>query len=67
MFEKIKRFSIYFSAGRKHIDRGLFVASTEYAKDWFGYFRALKQRNSALKLGDISQALAYADALVLNG
>ena len=52
---------------RKHIDRGLFVASTEYAKDWFGYFRALKQRNSALKLGDISQARAYDEALVLNG
>jgi DNA replication and repair protein RecF len=52
---------------RKHIDRGLFVASKEYAKDWFGYFRALKQRNSALKLGDISQARAYDDLLVLNG
>ena len=52
---------------RKHIDRGLFVASTEYAKDWFGYFRALKQRNSALKLGDISQARAYDEALVSNG
>jgi len=45
----------------------LFVASTEYAKDWFGYFRALKQRNSALKLGDISQARAYDEALVSNG
>ena len=52
---------------RKHIDRGLLVASTEYAKDWFGYFRALKQRNSALKLGDISQARAYDEALVSNG
>jgi DNA replication and repair protein RecF len=52
---------------RKHLDRGLFVASTEYAKDWFGYFRALKQRNSALKLGDISQARAYDEALVSNG
>jgi DNA replication and repair protein RecF len=36
-------------------------------KDWFGYFRALKQRNSALKLGDISQARAYDEALVSNG
>ena len=52
---------------RKHIDRGLFVASPEYAKDWFGYFRALKQRNSALKLGDISQARAYDEALVTHG
>ena len=52
---------------RKHIDRGLFVASPKYAKDWFGYFRALKQRNSALKLGDISQARAYDEALVTHG
>ena len=52
---------------RKHIDRGLFVASPEYAKDWFGYFRALKQRNSALKLSDIDQARAYDEALVTHG
>ena len=52
---------------RKHIDRGLFVASTEYAKDWFGYFRSLKQRNSALKIGDIAQAKAYDPLLVDHG
>ena len=52
---------------RKQIDRGLFVASPEYAKDWFGYFRALKQRNSALKLRDLSQAKAYDPILVEHG
>ena len=52
---------------RKHIDRGLFVASKDYAKDWFGYFRSLKQRNSALKLGDLAQAKAYDTALVEHG
>ena len=52
---------------RKHIDRGLFVASPEYAKNWFGYFRALKQRNSALKQGSISQARAYDYQLVTHG
>jgi len=49
---------------RKQLDRGLFIASPDYAKDWFGYFRYLKQRNSALKLGDIAQAKAYDPALV---
>ena len=49
---------------RKQLDRGLFIASPDYAKDWFGYFRSLKQRNSALKLGDIAQAKAYDPALV---
>ena len=43
---------------RKQLDRGLFIASPDYAKDWFGYFRSLKQRNSALKLGDLAQAKA---------
>ncbi|MDB9790349.1 DNA replication and repair protein RecF [Gammaproteobacteria bacterium] len=52
---------------RKHIDRGLFVASPEYAKNWFGYFRALKQRNSALKQGSLSQARAYDHQLVVHG
>ena len=52
---------------RKHIDRGLFVASKDYAKDWFGYFRSLKQRNSALKLGDLAQAKAYDASLVEHG
>ena len=52
---------------RKHLDRGLFVASPDYAKDWFGYFRSLKQRNSALKLGDITQAKAYDSLLVDHG
>ena len=41
---------------RKQLDRGLFIGCPDYAKDWFGYFRSLKQRNAALKLGDISQA-----------
>ena len=49
---------------RKHLDRGLFIASPDYAKDWFGYFRGLKQRNAALKIGDISQAKAYDDVLI---
>ena len=52
---------------RKQLDRGLFVASPDYAKDWFGYFRSLKQRNSALKLGDIAQAKAYDQLLVDHG
>ncbi len=52
---------------RKHLDRGLFIASPDYAKDWFGYFRSLKQRNSALKLGDITQAKAYDSLLVDHG
>ena len=52
---------------RKHLDRGLFIASTEYAKDWFGYFRGLKQRNAALKTGDIHQAKAYDEALINHG
>ncbi len=52
---------------RKNLDRGLFVASPDYAKDWFGYFRSLKQRNSALKLGDITQAKAYDSLLVDHG
>ena len=52
---------------RKQLDRGLFIASQEYTKDWFGYFRSLKQRNSALKLGDISQAKAYDQLLVDHG
>ena len=52
---------------RKNLDRGLFIASAEYAKDWFGYFRSLKQRNSALKLGDIGQAKAYDPLLVDHG
>ena len=52
---------------RKQLDRGLFIASPEYAKDWFGYFRALKQRNLALKLGDLSQAKAYDPILVEHG
>jgi len=52
---------------RKHIDRGLFVASPEYAKNWFSYFRALKQRNSALKQGSIAQARAYDHQLVTHG
>ena len=52
---------------RKQLDRGLFIASPDYAKDWFGYFRSLKQRNSALKLGDIAQAKAYDPLLVENG
>ena len=52
---------------RKHLDRGLFIASPDYAKDWFGYFRGLKQRNAALKTGDISQAKAYDEALINHG
>ena len=52
---------------RKHLDRGLFIASPDYAKDWFGYFRGLKQRNAALKIGDISQAKAYDDTLIDHG
>ena len=49
---------------RKQLDRGLFIASPDYAKDWFGYFRSLKQRNSALKIGDMAQAKAYDPHLV---
>jgi len=52
---------------RKQLDRGLFIASPDYAKDWFGYFRSLKQRNSALKLGDLAQAKAYDPLLVEHG
>jgi DNA replication and repair protein RecF len=52
---------------RKQLDRGLFIASSDYAKDWFGYFRSLKQRNSALKLGDIAQAKAYDPLLIDHG
>ena len=52
---------------RKQLDRGLFIASSDYSKDWFGYFRSLKQRNSALKLGDIAQAKAYDPLLVDHG
>ena len=52
---------------RKQLDRGLFIASPDYAKDWFGYFRSLKQRNSALKLGDMAQAKAYDPLLVDHG
>jgi len=52
---------------RKQLDRGLFIASPDYAKDWFGYFRSLKQRNSALKLGDIAQAKAYDPLLADHG
>jgi len=52
---------------RKQLDRGLFVASPDYAKDWFGYFRSLKQRNSALKLGDLAQAKAYDPLLIDHG
>jgi len=52
---------------RKQLDRGLFVASPDYAKDWFGYFRSLKQRNSALKLGNLAQAKAYDSPLIDHG
>jgi DNA replication and repair protein RecF len=52
---------------RKQLDRGLFIASPDYAKDWFGYFRSLKQRNSALKLGDLAQAKAYDPMLIDHG
>tara|TARA_B100000700_G_scaffold76343_1_gene85547 strand:- start:1114 stop:2145 length:1032 start_codon:yes stop_codon:yes gene_type:complete len=52
---------------RKNLDRGLFIASPEYAKDWFGYFRSLKQRNSALKLGDMAQVKAYEPLLANHG
>ena len=52
---------------RKQLDRGLFIASTDYAKDWFGYFRSLKQRNSALKLGEMAQAKAYDPVLIDHG
>jgi len=52
---------------RKQLDRGLFIASSDYAKDWFGYFRSLKQRNSALKLGDLAQAKAYDPLLIDHG
>ena len=52
---------------RKHIDRGLFIASKEYATDWFGYFRALKQRNAALKQGDLAHATAYNQSLIQHG
>tara|TARA_Y100000768_G_scaffold380373_1_gene357401 strand:- start:434 stop:1513 length:1080 start_codon:yes stop_codon:yes gene_type:complete len=52
---------------RKHLDRGLFIASPDYAKDWFGYFRGLKQRNAALKVGDISQVKAYDENLINHG
>ena len=52
---------------RKQLDRGLFIASPDYAKDWFGYFRSLKQRNSALKLGDLAQAKAYDPLMVEHG
>ena len=52
---------------RKHLDRGLFIASKDYSKDWFAYFRALKQRNSALKLRDLTQAGAYDDLLDFHG
>ena len=52
---------------RKQLDRGLFIASPDYAKDWFGYFRSLKQRNSALKIGDLAQAKAYDPLLVEHG
>ena len=47
---------------KQHRSRVYLLLQQEYAKDWFGYFRALKQRNSALKLGDISQARAYDEA-----
>jgi len=52
---------------RKHIDRALFVGSKEYAADWFGYFRSLKQRNSALKQGSSAQAHAYDSLLFEHG
>ena len=52
---------------RKHLDRVLFIASPDYAKNWFGYFRGLKQRNAALKIGDISQAKAYDETLINYG
>ena len=52
---------------RKSLDRGLFIASTDYAKDWFAYFRGLKQRNAALKMGDIYQAKAYDETLINHG
>jgi|TARA_B100001094_G_scaffold18254_1_gene15704 DNA replication and repair protein RecF len=52
---------------RKQLDRGLFIASPDYAKDWFGYFRSLKQRNSALKLGEMAQAKAYDPVLIDHG
>ena len=52
---------------RKNLDRGLFIASPEYAKDWFGYFRSLKQRNFALKLGDMAQVKAYEPLLANHG
>ena len=52
---------------RKHLDRVLFIASPNYAKNWFGYFRGLKQRNAALKIGDISQAKAYDETLINYG
>ena len=52
---------------RKQLDRGLFIASPDYAKHWFGYFRSLKQRNSALKLGDLAQAKAYDPMLIDHG
>ena len=52
---------------RKQLDRGLFIASQDYAKHWFGYFRSLKQRNSALKLGDLAQAKAYDPMLIDHG
>ena len=52
---------------RKQLDRGLFIASVNYSKDWFGYFRSLKQRNSALKLGDLTQAKAYDPILIKHG
>ena len=39
---------------RKLLDRALFVSDSNFSELWFGYHRALKQRNSILKTGSSS-------------
>ena len=39
---------------RKILDRALFVSDKSFLENWFAYYRCLKQRNSLLKSGSIS-------------
>ena len=39
---------------RKILDRSLFVSNPNFSETWFGFYRSLKQRNSSLKKGFIS-------------
>ena len=52
---------------RKLLDRSIFIAEDNFSKNWFSYYRSLKQRNSMLKNNRISDVYAWNKMLAEEG